>query len=130
MYARGKYLARCMIIDGAFNPERLIESFESLVKAAGRKVFLILDNLSVHHSTPGKAWLAQHQAQMEGFYLPSYSPELNPEERLNADLKHTISSTVPVRTKAKLQAATEEHMNTIASQPERAMAYFQDPYVK
>ena len=65
---------------------------------------------------------------MEVFYLPNYSPELNPEERLNADLKHAIrSKKVPVRTKAKLQAATEEHMNTIASKPERVRAYFQDP---
>lgn len=122
--------ARWMIIDGAFNHERLIEFFESLVRDAGRKVFLILDNLSVHHCKPVKTWLAEHKAQMEVFYLPSYSPELNPEERLNADLKHAIRSKVPVRTKAKLQAATEEHMNTISSKPERVRAYFQDPYVK
>ena len=126
----GKYLARWMIIDGVFNHERLIEFFESLVRDAGRKVFLILDNLSVHHCKPVKTWLAEHKAQMEVFYLPSYSPELNPEERLNADLKHAIRSKVPVRTKAKLQAATEEHMNTISSKPERVRAYFQDPYVK
>ncbi len=93
-------------------------------------MFLILDNLSVHHCKPVKTWLAEHKAQMEVFYLPSYSPELNPEERLNADLKHAIRSKVPVRTKAKLQAATEEHMNTISSKPERVRAYFQDPYVK
>lgn len=122
--------ARWMMIDGAFNHERLIEFFESLVKDAGRKVFLILDNLSVHHCKPVKAWLADHQAQMEVFCLPSYSPELNPEERLNADLKHVIRSTVPVRTKAKLQAATEKHMHTIAKEPERVKSYFQDPYVK
>lgn len=63
---------------------------------------------------------------MEVVCLPSYSPELNPEKRLNANLKHAIRSEVPVRTKAKLQAATEERMNTIASKPERVKAYFQD----
>lgn len=122
--------ARWMIIDGAFNHERLIEFFESLVKDAGCKVFLILDNLSVHHCKPVKAWLAEHHAQLEAFYLPSYSPELNPEERLNADLKHTLRSKVPLRTKGKLKAATESHMNTLASEPERVKAYFQDPFVK
>ena len=122
--------ARWMIIDGAFNHERLIECFEALVADAGRKVFLILDNLGVHHCKPVKAWLAAHTDQMEVFYLPSYSPELNPEERLNADLKHVIRRKVPTRTKAKLRAATEEHMAVIGSEPERVKAYFRDPRVK
>ena len=64
------------------------------------------------------------------FYLPSYSPELNPEERLNADLKHVMRKKVPVRTKARLQAVTEEHMAVIAREPERVKAYFQDPDVR
>ena len=122
--------ARWMIIDGAFNHERLIEFFESLVKDTGKKIFLILDNLGVHHCKPVKAWLAQHTEQMEVFYLPSYSPELNPEERLNADLKHVIRSKVPVRTKARLQAAASEHMTALANKPERVKTFFQDPFVK
>lgn len=122
--------ARWMIIDGAFNHEKLIEFFESLIQDAGRKVFLILDNLGVHHCKPVKAWLAQHTDQMEVFYLPSYSPELNPEERLNADLKHVIGRKVPIRTKAKLHAAAEQHMRVVASEPARVKAYFQDARVK
>jgi transposase len=122
--------ARWMIIDGAFNHERLIEFFESLIKDADRKVFLILDNLNVHHCKPVKAWLTDHKAQMEVFYLPSYSPELNPEERLNADLKHVIRSKVPVRTKDKLQAAATEHMTALQAKPERVKSFFQDRFVK
>ena len=122
--------ARWMIIDGAFNHEKLIEFFELLVKDAGRKVFLILDNLSVHHCKPVKAWLAAHTEQIEVFYLPSYSPELNPEDRLNADLKHVIARKVPIRTKTKLRAAAEDLMAVIVSEPLRVQAYFQDPLVK
>lgn len=122
--------ARWMIIDGAFNHEKLIEFFEALITDAGRKVFLILDNLGVHHCKPVKAWLAGHKEAMEVFYLPSYSPELNPEERLNAELKHVIGSKVPVRTKVKLQAATEDHMRDLSRKPERIKAYFQDARVK
>ncbi len=122
--------ARWMIIDGAFNHEKLIEFLESLITDAGRKVFLILDNLGVHHCKPVKAWLAQHAHEMEVFYLPSYSPELNPEERLNADLKHVIRRKVPIRTKSKLRAAAEDHMQIVATEPERVKAYFQDPRVK
>ena len=67
---------------------------------------------------------------MEVFYLPSYSPELNPEERLNADLKHGIRSKVPLRTQAKLHAAAVDHMTALANKPERVKTFFQDPFVK
>jgi len=121
---------RWMIIDEAFNSERLIEFLEALIQDAPKKVFLILDNLRVHHSKPVKAWLAEHKARIEVFYLPSYSPELNPDERLNADLKHALGSRVQVRTKDKLKQVTDEHMNMLHNNPERVRSYFGDPKVK
>ena len=121
---------RWMIVEDAFNADKLIEFLEALVKDAGRKVFLILDNLRVHHSKPVKAWLAERLHRIEVFYLPSYSPELNPDERLNADLKYAIGSKVPARTKAKLKAAASGHMSMLEASPDRVMAYFQDPRVK
>ena len=114
-----------MIIDEAFNSDKLIEFLEALIKDADKKVFLILDNLRVHHTV--KAWAGEHKEKIELFYLPSYSPELNPEERLNADLKH---AKVPVRTKAKLKAAASEHMQILEKSPERVKKYFQDSRVK
>ena len=110
--------ARWMIIDDAFNSDRLIEFLDALIKDAGKKkVFLILDNLRVHHSKPVKKWVAEHAEKIELFYLPSYSPELNPEERLNADLKHAMGSKVPARTKAKLRSATTLHMTELEQSP-------------
>ncbi len=70
--------ARWMIIDGNFHHERLIEFFEALVADTERKVFLILDNLGVHHCKPVKQWLAEHPDQMEVFYLPSYDRRKSP----------------------------------------------------
>lgn len=52
-----------MIIDGAFNHERVIECLQALVRDGGRrhkKVFLVADNLGVHHCKPVKAWLVEH----------------------------------------------------------------------
>jgi hypothetical protein len=89
----------------------------------------VLDNLGVHHCKPVKQWLAEHPEQIEVFYLPSYAPELNPDERLNADLKHAIGSTVPMRTKAKLQSAVAIHMDELANTPDRLKAFFKDPLV-
>ena len=69
-------------------------------------------------------------ARSVGKYLPSYSPQLNPEERLNADLKQEMSKRVPVRTKAKLRQAATEHMSTLEQTPERVIGYFQDRHVR
>lgn len=44
-------------------------------------MFFILDNLRVHHRKPVKKWVAKYKNKIELFYLPSYSPELNPEEK-------------------------------------------------
>jgi transposase len=122
--SRGK--TRWMIIDDAFNSDRLIEFLAELIKDAEKKVFLILDNLRVHHSKPVKAWVAERHDEIELFYLPSYSPELNPEERLNAGLKHAIGSKVPVRSKAKLKTAATAHMLELEQSPEKVMKFFQD----
>jgi transposase len=99
---------RWMIIDGAFNADRLIEFLQALIKDAGKKVFLILDNLCVHHSKLLKAWLAEHQEQIEVFYLPSYSPELDPDERLHADLNYALGSRVQVAHRRQAQSRHRE----------------------
>lgn len=122
--------ARWMIIEENFGAERLIEFLEALIKDAERKVFLILDNLRAHHSKLVKAWLETRKDQIEIFYLPSYSPELNPDERLNASLKHAIGTNVPVKTKSKLKAAAKNHMTALANSPETVRAFFRDPRCK
>lgn len=121
---------RWMIIDEAFDADKLIEFLQALVKDADKKVFLILDNLRVHHSKRVKAWVAERKDQIELFYLPSYSPQLNPEERLNADLKQEMGKRVPVRTKTKLRDAANDHMAMLEQNPDRVMTYFQDRHVR
>jgi transposase len=119
-----------MIVEDAFNSDKLIDFLQALTKDAPKKIFLILDNLRVHHSKPVKAWLEKNKEKIEVFYLPSYSPELNPDERLNADLKHALGSRIQVRSKDRLKAATTAHMQMLAQKPERVRSYFQDPRVK
>jgi transposase len=119
-----------MIIDEAFDAEKLIEFLQALIKDAGKKVFLVLDNLRVHHSKLVNAWVGEHKDQIELFYLPSYNPQLNPEERLNEDLKREMGKRVPVRTKVKLRQAASEHMAMLEKNPERVMSYFQDRWVR
>ncbi len=77
-----------LLYSDSIDSDKLISFMESLVKtAAGRKVFLILDNLKVHHSKKVSEWVTEHKDQIRLFHLPPYSPEYNPDEYLNNDLK-------------------------------------------
>jgi transposase len=121
---------RFMVFDENFTVDVLLDFLERLIRKAPQKIFLILDNHKVHHAYRVRQWVEDHKDKIEIFYLPPYSPELNPDERLNADLKYAIGSKVPARTKAKLKAAASGHMSMLEASPDRVMAYFQDPRVK
>jgi len=66
---------------------------------------------------------------MEVFYLFSYSPDHNPDERLNASFRHALRPRAALRTKAELRHATEAHMTRLQTQPEGVRAFFGDPRV-
>ena len=121
---------RWRIFEGAINAKILIDFLRRLIKGATKKVFLILDNLRVHHAKPVKAWLAEHVDAIEVFYLPSYSPELNPDEMANADIKQAVTKLAPARTKLQLVKATARHLRSVQRQPERIRKYFQHEPVR
>lgn len=116
---------RWKIFDGALNAGILIDFMRRLIRNAPKKIFLILDNLRVHHAKPVKAWLAANAERIEVFYLPSYSPELNPDEMANADLKQGVTKLAPARTKLQLVKATSHHLRSVQRQPERIRKYFE-----
>jgi transposase len=116
---------RWRIFDGALNADILIDFLRRLIKGASKKLFLILDNLRVHHAKPVKAWLAENVDAIEVFYLPSYSPELNPDEMANADIKQAVTTQAPARTKLQLVKATARHLRSVQRQPERIRKYFE-----
>lgn len=119
---------RWRIFDGALNTAILIDFLRRLIKGQSKKIFLILDNLRVHHAKPVKAWLAERKDEIEVFYLPSYSPELNPDEMANADIKQAVTKLVPARTKKQLVDATAKHLRSVQRQPQRIRKYFEhDP---
>lgn len=74
---------RFMIYKNSMNAKTLIKFLKRLIKTCGRKIFLILDNLRVHHAKLVREWLGEMKDKIEIFYLPSYSPELNPDEYLD-----------------------------------------------
>lgn len=83
---------RFTITEESVNTDILIDFMKRLVKDTGRKVFLVLDNLRVHHSKKVTGWLEEHREEIELFYLPPYAPEYNPDEYVNSDLKREMDN--------------------------------------
>lgn len=121
---------RWMVFGGALNAKILIRFLKRLIQSAQRKVFLILDNLRVHHAKVVREWLAKQVEHLEVFYLPSYSPELNPDECLNADLKQAVTSKAPARSKGQLKKTTLAHLRKLSKSPERIKSYFRHQPVR
>jgi transposase len=116
---------RWMAADGAANAPTLIRFLQRLIRDAQQKVFLILDRLKAHRARLTRDWLAEHRSEIEVFYLPPYSPELNPDEGVNADFKQAVPRKAPARSKQQLKRATISHMRSLAKQPKRIRAIFQ-----
>jgi len=116
---------RFQVYNGNMNAKLLIGFMKRLIRDAKRKVFLILDNLRVHHAKVVKAWLTEHEELIEVFYLPAYSPELNPDEYLNCDLKAGVHSKSPARNNKQLKGKVISHMRMLQKTPARVEKYFQ-----
>ena len=118
---------RWMVLHKAITAPVLIRFLERLIRDAESKVFLILDRLRVHRSGPVWDWLAQHISQIEVFYLPAYSPELNPDEGINGDLKQAVPRKPPARSRPDLQRNAISHMRRLSKSPKRIRSLFQNP---
>ena len=117
-----------LLYSDAINSDRLISFIEAIVKTSGgRKVYLILDNLKVHHSKKVSEWVEEHQNQIRLFHLPPYSPEYNPDEYLNNDLKRSIGTQAMVKNVQELEANTSEFMDALSADPNHVKAYFDHP---
>ena len=112
------------------NTELFIGFMEKLVADSPQKVFLILDNLKVHHAKAVTAWLDEHKARIEVFYLPPYSPEINPDEYLNRDFKTVLRTSDRAKSKNALLQKAQTFMQFLIETPERVMAYFAHVAVK
>jgi len=107
--------------DGAINTARFIDFLAALVSdARPKKVFLIVDNLRVHKAGEVQAWLESRKRQIELFYLPPYTPEANPDEMLNRDLKTALRSQAPARDRFELRGLARSFMARLQSAPEGA----------
>lgn len=110
--------------------ELFIDFMERLRKDAGRKVLFIVDNLKVHHSKAVSKWLDENTDRVELYFISKYSPEINPDEYLNHNLKQDVHSGIPPRDRKGLREKTERFMKGLQADETKVKKLFDHPNLK
>jgi transposase len=117
------------VFEGSFNVKVFLGFLTRLRKQAKRKIVLIVDGHPVHRAKLVQAWREQHQTEAEIIYLPGYSPELNPDELLNQDVKSTALRKRRPTTVTQLKADVRAYLFSTQKRPDVVRRYFDDQHV-
>jgi transposase len=101
-----------------------------LTRKTRRKVFLIADGHPVHKARSVSRWLAEHAAHLRIFWLPSYSPELNPDELLNQDVKSNALGRVRPLTLPEMMDYVRSYLRITQRSPRLVKNYFREGHVR
>jgi transposase len=121
---------RWMIYTGKMNAALFIVFLTQLIAGASKKVFLVVDNLSVHDANAVEEWLAEHKDKIEVFYLPKYAPERNPDEYLNCDVKGNINTDGLPKDREELKGKLHRFMQKLSKLPGRVASYFKHKFIQ
>ena len=119
-----------MVFKRRFRADVLLGFLKRLVRQVRRKVFLILDRHPVHRARKVQGWLEENTHRIRLFYLPSYSPELNPDEMLNQDVKTNAVGRRRARSQKELIGNVRGYLRGRQRQPHVVKQYFQQESVR
>ena len=105
-----------MVFHENFTQDIFLRFLKKLVRQYNRKVFLIVDNHRSHKSKKVNDWLRKNEEHIRLYYLPSYCPELNPDEFLNQDVKSFMGKQ-RVHTKTQMVNNLNKHLKMRQKQP-------------
>lgn len=121
---------RWMVYKGAMNIDLFIKFLGRLIKDSKRKIFLIVDNLRTHHSKKVRQWVEKHKQEIELFFLPPYSPEINPDEYVNNDVKTMLQNKQAPRSLDDLQKNVRSYMKSLQRNKKKVTRFFQHEKVQ
>lgn len=113
-----------MVFTESFTAPVMVRFLERLRRHAGRKVFLIVDGHPVHKSATVRRWLETHETSVEMFLLPAYSPDLNPDEYLNQDVKSNALGRRRPRDRREMITDVRAYLRSTQRQPEIVKRFF------
>ena len=124
---RGKL--RFMVFNERFTTPVFLDFLKRLIKGAKQMIFLILDGHPVHKSKAASKWLEENKTQIEVYLLPAYSPELNPDEYLNQDIKQYSRKRRPAN-QIELVENLRSYLKSNQKKPEKIKNFFKAEKVK
>ena len=119
-----------MVFSTRFNADLFIRFLGRLLKSTdGRKLVLIVDSHPAHRATKVTRWIDATKGRIELFFMPGYSPELNPDEMLNQDTKQAMRRRRP-RDQSQMIANTRSHLRRRQQQPQVVRNFFLEEHVR
>jgi len=119
-----------MILDGTFNSEVFETFLKQIIKYSRNKIFFITDGHPAHKTKKLNIWLEANKQRIEVFFLPPYSPELNPQEYVNQDVKTNIIGKKRPINKAQMKTNVEDFMNKRKKNKMQVQKYFHEKHVQ
>ena len=119
-----------MVFKERFNSGVFIRFLKRLLRQVGRKVVLIVDEHPAHKAHKTTRWLKVHGKQIQLYFLPPYSPELNPDELLNQDVKTNAVGRQRAIDQADLLANVRGYLRSTQKMPYVVRSYFQEEHVR
>jgi transposase len=77
-----------------------------------------------------RRWLTEHAAQIQIFWLPPYSPELNPDELLNQDVKTNALGRIRPLNLAEMMDYVRAYLRITQGRPQEVKNYFRERHVQ
>lgn len=118
-----------MVFTGRFSARVLLRFLRRLLKHRPVTVFVIGDGHPVHKASAVRRWLKQHRDRIRLYYLPPYSPDLNPDELLNQDVKTNAVGRRRAATQQELIDGVRGYLRSTQRQPEIVRSYFHEENV-
>jgi transposase len=119
---------RFRLFTGSFTGAVCIDFLRRLLRdCGGRRVHLIVDGHPVHRAKAVNAWVGRHVDRIELHFLPGYSPELNPVELLNLDVKANAAGRRRPRSAEELRNELRGYLRCRQRQPQVLVRFFDHP---
>ena len=122
--AQGEF--RFMTVKGRVGAVQFIDFIKRLLHNTTRRVFLIVDGHPAHKAKMVQRFAASVKDRFRLFFLPPYSPELNPDERVWNDLKNHAIGRQSITSPDQLKSAIISHLRWVQKSPDRVRSYFQN----
>lgn len=115
-----------MLVQGSVQAVQICDFLKRLMKGRDQKVFLIWDGHPTHKSKKVKECVASFDGQLEVFFLPPYSPDLNPIEQLWNHTKNGAGRKA-IKGPDQLKAAVAGKLRSLQRLPQIIASFFRHP---